>query len=71
MSAIALVGGLTLLLKEQTLQKILLPLEAFAAGSMIGGAFFYVMPAGLAAFGNSTVFYVWILVGFSTFFALE
>jgi hypothetical protein len=32
MSAIALVGSLTLLLSESTLQKILLPLVSFAAG---------------------------------------
>jgi len=40
MSAIATVGSVTLLLKESTLQKLLLPLVAFAAGSLIGGAFF-------------------------------
>lgn len=39
MSAIALVGSTTLLLSEATLRRILLPLVAFAAGSLIGGAF--------------------------------
>lgn len=71
MSAIALVGSVTLVLKEQTLQRILLPLVALAAGSLIGGAFFHMIPAGIAQYGNNTAFYVWILAGFSTFFALE
>ena len=71
MSAIALVGSVTLVLKEQTLQRILLPLVALAAGSLIGGAFFHMIPAGLEQYGNNTAFYVWILAGFSAFFALE
>ncbi len=49
MSAIAMVGSVTLLLKAETLQRILLPLVAFAAGSLIGGAFFHMIPAGLDA----------------------
>jgi zinc and cadmium transporter len=71
MSAIAMVGSVTLVLKEETLQRIILPLVAFAAGSLIGGAFFHMIPAGISQSGNSTTFYVWILAGFSTFFALE
>jgi len=40
MTAIALVGGLTLLLEETVLARMLLPLVAFSAGSLIGGALF-------------------------------
>lgn len=71
MSAIALVGSVTLVLKEETLQRIILPLVAFAAGSLIGGAFFHMIPAGIAQSGNTTTFYIWILAEFSSFFALE
>ncbi len=71
MCAIALVGSVTLILKEETLERIILPLVAFAAGSLIGGAFFHMIPAGIAQSGNTTAFYVWILAGFSAFFALE
>lgn len=71
MSAIAMVGSLTLVLKEETLQRIILPLVAFAAGSLIGGAFFHMIPAGIAKSGNTMGVYVWILAGFSVFFALE
>jgi zinc and cadmium transporter len=37
MSAIALVGSVTLLLKEATLNRIIMPLVAVAAGSLLGG----------------------------------
>jgi zinc and cadmium transporter len=71
MSAIALVGSVTLFLNQETLEKILLPLVAFAAGSLIGGAFLHMIPAGLASYGSDDTFYVWILAGFLMFFALE
>jgi len=71
MSVIALVGSITLLLKESTLHKIILPLVSFAAGSLIGGAFFHMIPAGLDKMGNNTAFFSWILAGFTVFFALE
>jgi len=71
MSAIALVGSVTLILKQETLQKIILPLVAFAAGSLLGGAFLHMIPTGLLAFGGKDTFYLWILLGFFVFFALE
>lgn len=37
MSLIAPTGGITLLLLPHTLQRILLPLVAFAAGTLLGG----------------------------------
>jgi zinc and cadmium transporter len=71
MSAIALVGSVTLLLKEQTLRRILLPLVAFAAGSLLGGAFFHMIPAGLAAGIGDMAVNVLVLSGFAVFFAIE
>jgi zinc and cadmium transporter len=71
MSAIALVGSITLVLSEATLRRILLPLVAFAAGSLIGGAFFHMIPVGLEKLGNNTLFYVLLLAGFVSFLALE
>jgi len=71
MSVIALVGSATLILKESTLQRIILPLVAFSAGSLIGGAFFHMIPAGLVQSGVSDAFFIWIIAGFSVFFALE
>jgi hypothetical protein len=41
MSVMALVSSVTLVLRESTLQKLLLPLAAFSAGSLVGGALFH------------------------------
>lgn len=71
MSLIALVGSVTLVLKRSTLQSILLPLVAFAAGSLIGGAFFHMIPAAVEQMGNGIAVYVWIVGGFLVFLALE
>ncbi len=71
MSVLALSGSLTLLLKKETLDKIILPLVAFSAGSLLGGAFFHMLPAALAANSHSIAPYLWLLIGFTLFFALE
>jgi zinc and cadmium transporter len=71
MSAIALVGSVTLVLREATLKKLLLPLVALASGTLLGGALFHMIPASVNKLGNHLSIYVWILVGFSVFFALE
>lgn len=71
MSAIALVGSVTLLLSDASLQKITLPLVAFAAGSLLGGAFLVMIPAAIANMGDAMATFYWVLAGFITFFALE
>ena len=71
MSAIALVGSVTLVLREATLKKLLLPLVALAAGTLLGGAFFHMIPAALDRLGNNLGIYLWIIVGFSGFLGLE
>jgi len=70
MSAIALVGSVTLLLSEATLKRILRPIVAFAAGSLIGGALFHMIPAALHAL-EPTPAMAWVALGFLMFFALE
>jgi zinc and cadmium transporter len=70
MSAIALVGSVTLILRESTLKKLLLPLVSFAAGSLVGGALFHMIPASLTSMSVMTTF-VWVAAGFLVFFALE
>jgi len=71
MSALALVGSLTLVLGERLLDRLLMPLVAFAAGSLIGGAFLHMIPVGLDQYRGGDSFYLWILLGFFTFFVLE
>ncbi|HZD51749.1 MAG TPA: ZIP family metal transporter [Woeseiaceae bacterium] len=71
MSLIAMVGSVTLLLKPATLDRLLLPLVAFAAGSLIGGALFHMLPSALAAEIPVIGAGVAIACGFAAFFALE
>jgi zinc and cadmium transporter len=71
MSAIALVGGLTLLLSKPTLKRILLPLVALAAGSLLGGAIFHMLPAAVHELGNGTRVWGLVALGFVVFFCLE
>jgi zinc and cadmium transporter len=71
MSGIAMVGSVTLVLKPATLDRLLLPLVAFAAGSLIGGAFFHMLPAALEAGSDGLAIGILVVAGFSAFFILE
>jgi zinc and cadmium transporter len=71
MSLIALVGSVTLLLSARTLDTLLLPLVAMAAGSLIGGALFHMIPASLAVIADDRQVWLLLLLGFVSFMALE
>lgn len=71
MSLISLVGGFTLLLSESNLEKLLLPLVAFAAGSLLSGAFIFMLPGAIKADINPVTIGILTLAGFTTFFILE
>jgi zinc and cadmium transporter len=71
MSALALVGGVTVLLSESALRRLILPLVAFAAGSLLGGALFHMLPTAVDELGNELSVYVWLAAGFGVFFVLE
>lgn len=70
MSAIALVGGLTTLMRAETLERLLLPVVSLAAGTLLGGAFFHMIPEGTAAL-DPLAAAVWVVAGFTTFLGLE
>ena len=53
------------------MQRLLLPLVAFAAGSLIGGAFFHMIPAALDAGHSGVMTGLAIVAGFTVFFILE
>lgn len=70
MSAIAMVGGITTVVSPATLERLLLPLVSLAAGTLLGGAFFHMVPEGaetLAPLDSA----VWLVAGFATFLLLE
>jgi len=71
MSAIALVGSITLLLSPSALERILTPLVAFAAGSLLGGAFFHMLPAAVESGESAASVFAWAMLGFTLFFATE
>ena len=71
MSLIALVGSVTLLLSERALQKLLLPLVALAAGSLIGGAAFHMLRASFAAIAEDLNVWLTFVLGFALFMGIE
>lgn len=71
MSLLALSGSLTLLLPERSFDRVVPPLVALAAGTLLGGALLHMLPEAVAAMGNDLDVYVWFLAGFLAFFVLE
>lgn len=71
MAAIAMVGSVTLILRPATLNRMLLVLVAFAAGSLLGGAFFHMIPAALETHLAGLEVGIAIVAGFTVFFMLE
>lgn len=71
MSLISFVGLATSFLKEETLKKIIFPLVAFSAGSLLAGAFLHMIPEALEAGGEVTTVFIWVLFGFALFFLFE
>jgi zinc and cadmium transporter len=70
MGVISLSGALTLLLDESTQRRLIRPLVAFAAGSLLGGAIVHMIPEATAQGGGMTP-YVAVLAGFALFLAIE
>ena len=72
-SLISFVGVLTLILKEEFLNKILLILVSFSAGALIGGAFFHLIPEAIAEVESKQILnlFLSLVFGFLCFFVLE
>ncbi|WP_411574955.1 ZIP family metal transporter [Streptomyces fradiae] len=71
MSVLALVGSVALLLPERTFKQVVLPLVAVAAGALLGGALFHMLPEAVCLLGNHLVVYVWMAAGILLFLVLE
>lgn len=71
MSSIALVGSIVLILKKKTLDRILIYLVALSAGSLLGGAFFHLIPAAFVEIGQLHYTFLWVLIGFAIFLLIE
>lgn len=70
-SILSLVGIITLLLKEELLDKLLILLIGFSAGALIGGAFLHLLPEALEAAKDTHMLFLQVICGFILFFILE
>ncbi len=70
MSAIAMVGAVSILMQQATLQRLILPMVALSAGTLIGGALFHMVPEGMKALAPLDAA-VWLVAGFTTFLLVE
>lgn len=71
-SALSLIGGLTLVVAPQTLKKGLIVLVAFAAGALLGDAFIHIIPeVAESENGLDLEASLMIIAGVVTFFVLE
>jgi zinc and cadmium transporter len=71
MSLLSLVGITTLALSEKNLHRILLPLVALSAGSLLGGALFHMIPESIEKIGAGLSVYIYVAGGFTFFLLLE
>ncbi len=70
-SVLSFTGALSLIIKEKWLHKILIFFVSFSAGSLIGGAFFHLLPESLEGSDDMLKVFVYVLLGFCLFFVLE
>jgi len=70
-SLISLVGIFFLLLKKEKLKNIQLVLVGLAAGALLGGAFFHLLPEAFEAFKKPITVSILLLSGFLMFYILE
>ncbi len=70
-SFISFIGAFILLMKEESLHKILIFLVAVSAGSLIGGSFLHLLPEALEKTTDIIYPFLGTILGFTIFFFLE
>lgn len=70
-SLFSLIGAASLGLSAKLLKKILLLLVSFSAGTLMGGAFFHLLPEALLYEADANKVFIYVLAGFCLFFLLE
>jgi len=72
-SLTAWIGVLTLFLRDELVDQLLLGLVALAAGSLIGGAFLHLLPRAIAESGSADTLplILFLIGGFCLFYVLE
>jgi zinc and cadmium transporter len=69
-SLISLIGIISLIIRQDILNRALIILIGFSAGGLIGGAFLHLLPEALEL-GNSADVFLFAIAGFILFFVLE
>lgn len=69
-SLIALIGIISLSIKQKILERITLILVSLSAGALMGGAFFHLIPEAVEQTMNTDLFY-YVMLGFLLFFFIE
>jgi len=70
-SIVSFAGALSLVISGDKLNRFLIYLVSFSAGSLIGAAFFHLLPEALEISAGPLQVFVPNLIGFSVFFVLE
>ncbi len=70
-SLISFIAVFFLFIKESVLRKIILYLVSFSTGTLLAGAFLHLLPESIEKLGNNIIVFIFVLIGFSTFFLLE
>jgi zinc and cadmium transporter len=70
-SAISLIGIITLFLNDKTLKSLLLLFVGLSAGALIGGAFLHILPEALNKTQNAGTIFAYVIAGFTFFFLIE
>ncbi len=70
-SAVSLIGIITLSIKAKNLNKILLYLVSFSVGALFGDVFIHLLPEAFAGTANHTLIGIYVLAGILFSFAVE
>lgn len=71
MSAIAWIGALTFFFSEERLREALDPLVSLAAGTLLGGALFHLLPEALSAIPDARRVFLCFAAGFTALLVVE
>jgi zinc and cadmium transporter len=71
MSLVAFVGGITTVIPERRFRSMVMPLVALAAGALLGGAMFHMLPKSLETLDGTLSVFVWTVAGLFSFHVLE
>lgn len=71
MSAVSLIGALTITINQKKINRFLSLFIAMASGTLLGGAFFHMIPNSLAKSTSVILVMLFIIIGFFLMYAFE